>query len=922
MSKPYPTTLIGLDIEATDLSPVKGEIIEVGAVKYRGGQEVDSWHSMVKPSKPIPAIIKSITGIDDKMVAKAPKIDEIKEGLAKFIDDFPIVGHNIKFDIDYLRQNGVELSNNVPYDTWRLSTIVYQGMRSFSLEALTARLGLEHKEKHRAIDDAKAGIDLFFHLVDKLQQIDYPLLQEITKISQRTEWPLREVFEEILELVPASQTKANKKLKSVKKTDVEEQINFTAAKIPRLLEQGGTAEVKISGYEYRPPQVAMMKYVADAFAKAEWRLIETPPGVGKSMAYLLPAVTFARAKQEPVVISTYTRSLQDQLAQKDIPTVAEIVPFSFKTAVLKGRQQYLCRRLFDKLKGRAQLSDDEMTTIAKLLVWLQQTDSGEFDELALTREDFETVRRITSDHHACQGKQCPHRQECFVDLARRRAKMSDIVIVNHALLLNEPMLENEPVLETKRLIIDEAHELEEAATDAYSRLLTKEMIDEWLSSLSDKRRKGGVLDIFPRRKYPQVLGQVQEMQQNVVLLSNDIALFFGLVGMFAKRYQEGGQYKTFEVSLNEDLRHQTEWQRVEESAQNMINKLGSQITGLEELADRLSQEKKLPRETRELVGDLKAQCQDGENLQNLFREMFLEPKEDQVYWITIRREEKFTIKAAPVRVSDRLQEDLYKDKDTVILTSATLSTAMPSENGRFSASFDYFKDRLGLIDFEFSRVANVFDYKKQALIYFPQDIAGPKSPEYTEQLAKITEDIARKIGGKTLVLFTSYSGIKSVYEKVSGKLKKAKIDVLAQGVTGGKMKLLQQFQQSDRAVLLGTATFWQGVDIPGDKLSCVIMAKLPFNVPSEPVFKARQNLYENGFTDYAVPLAILRFRQGFGRLIRTKKDRGVMLIMDNRVEKANYGLMFLRSLPECEVRYGQLAEAASVTADWVRKKTD
>ncbi len=920
MNKKYPPTLIALDIESTDISPEKGEIIEVAAIKYRRGEEVDKFQTLVKPSKKIPPVVRSITNITDEMVADAPSFSEIKDKLADFIDDFPVVGHNIAFDAAFLRANGIPLEKNPLYDTWRLVTILYQGMRSFSLEAVTARLGLKHEEKHRAEADAAAGQALFYHLVDKIRGLDPVVLQAINDFLDRQDWSLKEVFRTAVELGPAEPGSG----RDAKTNSHDKQKNgsaeFATDKLAYMLGKNGSVVKKVSGYEYRPPQVEMLKYIAEAFTNSEFRLIEAPPGVGKSMAYLLPAITFARAKNEQVIVSTYTRSLQDQLVQKDIPTIAEIVPFPFKAAVLKGRQQYLCRRLFEQMRQRADLTEDQITTLVKLMVWEHRTASGEFDELALTFEDKPTVRRLAADHHTCQGRSCPHWKYCFVNTARRRAQAADLVIVNHALLLREPKVESEPVLTGRHLILDEAHELEDAATDAYSHALTKEMIDEWLSSLSNRRRKGGLLDVFPRRKFAKHLPDVARYQQDIALLGNDIALFFGLVGMFAKRFQENSKYLTYEVSLNKELRYQPEWQRLEETADNLVGKLESLCQSLGKLAEDVKTTAgKSDKKTREWCHDILALGQSGKHVQELLREMFLEPQADHVYWVTVRRNEQFILKAAPLRIDERLQSELYQEKKVIVMTSATLSTAQANETGQIEASFDYFKDRLGLADFKFSRVANVFDYKKQALIYIPGDIERPESPKYTDSLAEVTKDVAEKLGGRTLVLFTSYAGIKKVYKKIAEPLRQKKVDVLAQGVTGGKMKLLQQFKASERAVLLGTATFWQGIDIPGEKLSCLIMAKLPFSVPTEPVFKARQEEYSNGFTDYAVPLAILRFRQGFGRLIRSKKDRGVMIIMDNRVEKANYGLMFMQSLPESEVRYGDLAEASEATAAWLKK---
>ncbi len=925
MAQTFNPTVIALDIETTDISPARGEIIEIAAIKYRQGRVVDIWHSLIKPSKKIPPIVRSITGLKDEDVVDAPKLETVRQEIINFIDDFPLVGHNVGFDVAFLRHAGIELKNNPVYDTWKLATIVYQGARSYSLEALTARLNLEHHEKHRAEHDAQAGMKLFLHLIDKLREIAPGVRRQIMALIERTNWPLREVLLEVELLDPLPKKAARRRGAQPEISADEERVDFSTASLNGLLDKNGRVHQVIPGYEYRPAQVEMMRYVADAFGQEQWLLVEAPPGVGKSMAYLLPAVMFAKAKKKKVVISTYTLSLQSQLLDKDLPLIRRIFPWSFKAVVLKGRQQYICRRLVEQWQKRAALSDDEITALVKILVWLDQTRTGEISEIALTREDRPTIQRLVSDYHSCVGRSCPHYLKCYVNVARQNAAGADIIIANHALLLREPKFESEPVLDAAHLIIDEAHELEGAATDAYSQHLTRQMIDAWLQALTMPRKKGGLLDYFPLKKQPQIQVDVRNLREQTKQLDEDLSLFWGLVGIFVRRYQENNQYQKYEVSLTENLREEREWKQVEAAAQKLGHKMEKfleQLREIAEAAEKAGDKKKVRSDSAtDWLREAKGLVQEGKNLARLVAEIFITPQEEQIYWITIRRDTDFVANAAPRRVSELLQRELYATKKTMVMTSATLSTAQSDDSGTMIASFDYFKDRLGLNDFKFERVASEFDYKRQALIYLPQDLASPQDPKYVGQLSKTIVQAASKLGGKTMVLFTSYSGIKAVYENIAETLKKENIEVLAQGVTGGKMKLLQQFQQSPRGVLLGTATFWQGVDLPGEKLSCLIMAKLPFDVPTEPVFKARQSEYDNGFIHYAVPLAILRFRQGFGRLIRTKTDRGVMVIMDSRIEKSNFGLLFLRSLPECEVQYGTLNDVAGVTANWLKKIT-
>ncbi|EKD49751.1 MAG: hypothetical protein ACD_63C00058G0004, partial [uncultured bacterium] len=811
--------------------------------------------------------------------------------------------------------SGLDLFKNPRYDTWHLATIVLFGHGSYSLEALTKKLGIEHFEKHRAYHDARAGMALFLYLLEKTGELNPKLLLEINEVVQRTDWPLKDVFNEVFELRELrkkSKLTSLGRSKKLRKKVVLKNVEFNVKNMEEMFKNGKDIAVAFEAYEYRPSQVEMMKYVSDAFVNDKFLLVEAPPGVGKSMAYLLPAIYFAKAKEEQLVISTYTLNLQNQLYKKDIPALRKIVSFDFESALLKGRKNYVCLRLFNRLKGMANLSNKEVTSIVKILVWLARTETGDFDEVAFTREDYFVQKKVASDKNLCYGRKCPNYKKCFVNLARSRAKNADIIIVNHSLLLSEPAVDGEKIFEGNRLIIDEAHELENAATDAFGKEFSKEIVDDFLQDLSRPRKKGGFLDIFPKDKLAEVGNLIAEARDKVGNLYDSTSLFFGILGIFVKKYEQVGRYMQFEVSLDDNLRLQSEWMRVEDFAKKIIGQFDGILSDIKKVVSRVG--KSMVK--KDLVRDLASKIDKGEQIKNLMENVFLDPKEDHVYWITIRREKEFLIKSAPKNVGEYLRKYLYCDKKTIIMTSATLSTASFGDKSTLGINFDYFSSRLSLEDFEFERVADVFDYKKQALVYIPKDIALPDTSDYMKELSSAIIDVAKNIDGRTMVLFTSYTSIRSIYEKISGRLKASEIDVFAQGIMGGKAKILQQFTESGRAVLLGTSTFWQGVNLD---LQCLIIAKLPFAVPTEPVFAARQRDYENGFTEYAVPNAIIKFRQGFGRLIRSRKDKGVVLVMDKRVESGNYGLMFLRSLPKCNVEYGSLKKIPDVARKWFGK---
>lgn len=900
----FKKTIIGLDIETTDVSPEKGEIIEIAAVKYKDGKEIEKFSSLVKPEGKIPALITSITGIKDEDVKDAPSFSEIKGKLISIVGELPLIGHNIAFDLAFFKENGIDLSKNPKYDTWDLSTIILPGFSSYSLEVLTRKLDIAHFEKHRALHDARAGVKLFLFLTDKIKALDNDLVSEIASITSGTDWDLREVFSSCQH---AGEVRASKKVgpaKKLQKAKAKKKNNivFNVSKLENLFSKNGDIAKEFGSYEFRKPQIEMAKIVSRAFLSGEFLAIEAPPGVGKSLAYLMPSVYFSASNKQKIVISTHTLTLQNQLFFKDIPIVRKIVPFDFKAELLKGRKNYVCLRRFDNLKKKISLLDaHEVSTIVKVLIWLGNTKHGNFDEIAQTYSDKPVLRQINSESTACLNRQCASREKCFYYKARKRASKADLVIVNHALLLSDNEISRDDSLEFSSLIIDEAHALEEAATSVYGTEVSKLAIEESLNLLSSK--KGGILHslkpIFGLGKL------VEQAKVKVSDLRQSIDLFFGILGIFVKKYENQGGYKRLELSIDQNLRYQPEWSKVEKNYEALSSGLKELLDFLKKVFDTM-QEQKDDKNSDGAAGLTLGISKLEENL-NRLDEIIFHPNADKVYWITIFDSEKFIFKGAPLRIGELLKKKLYDNMQNLILTSATLTV---------DSRFDFFKDRLALDDFKFKVLPPVFDYTKQSFLIVANDIEVPGSPAYTKKISKLVKDLTIRLDGHVLVLFTSFASIREVYERINQDLKDKKIATLAQGISGGRNKILDMFIDNPRSVILGTSSFWEGVDIPKSLLRAVVVAKLPFLVPSEPVFKARSESYENSFGQFAIPQAILKFKQGFGRLIRSKRDKGVIVILDSRIQNKNYGLLFLSSLPKTGLEYESAENIPQNVADW------
>ncbi len=486
-----PRTFVALDLETTGLNPERDAIIEVAAVKFRDDEPVDRFTTLINPGRPIPYEIQQLTGISNADVLGKPRFELIAPQLTRFVGSLPVVGHNVSFDLGFLRPHGL-LTDNLPLDTWELATILLPNQAGYSLGVLADRFSLAIPSKHRALDDATATGHLFLVLGDRVSRLPRAVLLEIGRLARGSGWPLGQVFEEALiaagvvkgaaeeiplaELAPGSPLfqpwRAGEPL-----IPVEQPAPVDVAALAAMLKPGGAVGQAFAGYEFRPPQVAMLEAVANAFNRNHHLFAEAGTGTGKSLAYLLPAIAYAAQNGSRVVVSTNTINLQDQLFKKDLPDLQQILADAwgqeppFRATLLKGRSNYLCPRRFAALKARPRLNHDELRVIARILVWLPITQTGDQSELSLPQPSDRFVwSQVAADNEGCSLDRCQRDMggRCFFFRARKQAEASHIVVVNHALLMADAATDYRVLPEYKHLIIDEAHHLEDAVTDQLS----------------------------------------------------------------------------------------------------------------------------------------------------------------------------------------------------------------------------------------------------------------------------------------------------------------------------------------------------------------------------------------------------------------------------------------------------------------------
>ncbi|MHB1132569.1 MAG: helicase C-terminal domain-containing protein [Chloroflexota bacterium] len=942
-------TYVALDLELTGLDPDTDAIIEVAAVKFRGGEVLGTWSSLVNPHRPLPHKIARLTGLQQAELNRAPSLAQVAGQLISFVRDFPIVGHSIAHDIDCLARQGVPLSNPL-IDTFELNNVLLPQLSGKGLEALAQELGLDRDRHHRAADDAGISMQLFCYLLERALELDLAVVQEINRVAAASDWAMRDLFlaverelsrnafsggSSLRQMMAAkgSLEEASLDLLMLSREQVEElqpiqpRREVPVDELSDLLGPEGPFAASFPGYEHRPQQQEVLRAVADAFNKSQVLLVEAGTGTGKSMAYLLPAARFAVDNGQHVVVSTKTINLQDQLFNKDVPDLQRLAPFDFTAALLKGRSNYLCLRRYGLERRRQDLSRDEAGALIKILVWLPTTSTGDYAEMSLTVGEKSLWPRLAANGDHCLGPQCAfyRKRTCFLYRARWQAAGAHLIVVNHALLLSEMNSPGAVLPDHKYLIVDEAHNLEDVATDQLGLTLGRRELEDFFDEVSRDSigggRSGALNDVRAALRGSSVPVQAQrdfeqslEPAHAVVESAREAGRHFvDCLAIFLERHSGEAREYSRRLRLTQSIRAQdaweeleVEWERVQLRLADVEKRLTDIFVGLSVLAEDSSQEvERVLQEIQSLAqrcGVLKA---NGEMI-------VAKPDANFVHWLedaSLGRSRSATLRAAPLHVGERLQRDLFGNKDAVVLTSATLSIA---------GQFDYVAGRLGVSGAKSLQVESPFDYKGSTLLYVPSDIPEPGTVGHQKAIERAIIELCRASEGRALILFTSHSQLATTFHAIRRPLQQDEILVIAQRVEGtSRRQLLRTFRSNPRTVLLGSASFWEGVDVVGDALSVLVIAKLPFSVPTDPVFAARSETFDDAFNEYGLPQTVLKFKQGFGRLIRSRNDRGVVVLLDRRVQTKTYGQAFLRSLPQCTVRRGTSADLPGAARAWL-----
>ncbi len=891
-----PLAFVAVDIETTGLNWDRDQIIELGAVKVENGAVTARFQTLVHSERKVPPFIQGLTGITQAEIDEAPSLENCAADLQQFVGELPLIFHNAQFDLRFLKA-AMEIANPC-WDTLTLARALLPDNKSHSLKNLCLAYGIDPGQAHRADDDAHSTALLFLKLYDHLLDLDLPMLQAMSHLALPFHRLLlsRAISETRQTGIPADQRTDREKIPDGASAPRADDLEEIFGPDKRL------AGVLGSGYESRQEQMDMARSVMEAFVNDEFLCVEAGTGTGKSLAYLAPAAIWSRLNNERVVISTHTKTLQEQLYGKDVPILRSAAGY-FNATVLKGRNNYLCWRRWQEVMLHPELflTPDEREEALILCRWAGTTVGGDVAE----HRGFSPGRapglwgKICSDHTACHNHRCKSVKKCFMAQARKRAEEADLVIVNHSLLFTDLILPSGVLPDYQRVIIDEAHNIEKTATDFLGYSLDRWTVVRFLGGIFSRSPvESGLLPTLNHwlKKSglnKDVVGSIEKSSLDLVQLILESGK---ATDRFFKRKWELGDSKG-----RQEKRRYLEGDGFQQSVLEQSQELMGLLDRLTDSLSLLNQwladvEAADSDELDTLRQEISGRSLEARNIGNTLGKLATADDKGYIFWME-PGDNNYGIKlvAGPLEVGQVLAKIMYPRVKTAVFTSATLAV---------DGKFDFFKNRIGLSLVDQDRVitsalASPFDFNKQAAIFVPTYLPSPKLPDYDKAFNDMVKEVLESTKVGTLVLFTAFDQLKRSYQQMqeNGNLK-----VLAQWLDGNPAQLVERSLNEKDTIIFGTNSFWEGVDLPGQACELLIIARLPFSVPSDPLVSARCQAIEqaggSSFHQYLLPEAVIRFRQGFGRLIRSRTDFGAVVVGDSRITATEYGKVFIRSLPK------------------------
>jgi ATP-dependent DNA helicase DinG len=876
----YNPQFIGLDIEATDLSPESGHIIEVAAVRFEKGKEVASYSQLINPGEPIPPIITSITGIRDQDVAGKPAFDAVRDEFGAFVGDAPIIGHNIAFDIGFLKSQGLPLKNPL-FDTWRLATLLLPRARSHSLESLAQELKLNHPEAHRALHDARVGAELFLYLADRVAEFEPDVVTKIVALLGKHPYSLSAFFTEVFKVTPIKEKKsAARKKAASKKAGAKPQLSLplgaaAAADASTSITPGWVTHSDHAGerlpkgelfdvtdlekvfqktlkpllpeFELRAEQVSLTKELLSALEKNKKIVLEAPPGTGRREAALIATLSAPKKSDGPLF---YSVAGQFELEQSYAKAVALTKDLGGRVALLDQPSGYIYLPALHELMARDYLSDNAVHLVIKLLAWLSETKTGMLSELSLIWEEQQVIKELTADSHAC-SKNAEH-EKCSYCAAFLQAEKASLVIIRHGALISA-IKKQSPLPDWRALVLDDAETLEETTTQTLGRVVHQ-----------------GALE----RLFEGIEAQLGD-EINLTEWQNQLTLLAGVVGLFVEHHSREagalGWSGARSVNVDESIAKEPEYDRLNQALRNFASHLGDL-------------QKVLSRKASSLVTYYSSELK--EHIANL--EAIADGVSDaRIVQIGSNYRQQIVLKTQPVGVQDFVTSKLFAGKKAVVLMGPRLA---------LQGQFSYVRSRLGLPKEFAEKIISVPEgLAERTKIIAVSGLPHPATEGWASAAGELIAQASGTLKGKIMVLVSSRSGVLALHSEVEKLMAGTGVKLLAQGLSGGRGKTMQSLARNENVVLIASYAFAERLKF-AHGFSAIFITKLPFSAPTEPLQAARKKQAASGFMDVELPRVALKVREQFDRLVATRSDRGALIVLDDKFQK-NYGAIFIESLP-------------------------
>ncbi|MFB7140873.1 ATP-dependent DNA helicase DinG [Gottfriedia sp. NPDC056225] len=917
-----------VDLETTgNNNRGQDRIIQIAAFLLESGEVIEQFSSFINPNMAIPAFISELTGISDEMVLHAPQFEQIADELYPMFQDAYFVAHNVHFDLTFLQKEferiGLPKISPLALDTVELTRILFPTLTSYKLSDLAKVFNIQHENPHQADSDAEVTAELLTILLKKLESLPYASLKILEKLSNSFKSDITYYISDLLQRKSESISKEASQFEEFRRIALkkrsfslpQEEEDFVDFDEHLKRELADQMAVEIPNFTKRKEQYDYMHDLFNAFQHKNIILAEAGTGVGKTLGYLIPSAFFSKQNGKQVVISTSTIALQKQLLKKHVKTLEKIIPFQLKIASIQSKRNYLCLQKFEYVVGE-QFDDnyDSILSKAMITVWLTETEHGELDELSLPSGGLHLWERVCCNDESENKRANPWFHKCFYQRAKSQLMLADLIITNHAYLLSTLKNKDHLINSVKTFVIDEAHALEETASKTFGITFSCLKYYQYLSRLSTTDSNEIVHRLY---KIDEGISNREIWWKKVDHLVKEIKYesdeLFRLLRDFILTKQNALDKENIRqsITLSKKNTSSQNWKVIQECANRLIHANNTLFTGCEQYLEQVDATNGSAYH-RSIITEFKMIFEQLRGMKNGLYEILFDQNEQYICWMETEAKGSFhttMLYSEKVDNADLIKQFLIEGRESIVLTSATMS---------IDESFAFIKSSLGIeknnVIEKIYPVPN--DFAQGMKVYIPNDLMGIKEisqEDYALQTSNTIRKIVNQVKGRTLVLFTAFDLLKQTYDHLIHDLDNLNSSVLAQGFSpGGKQKLIKQFLQSKQTILLGTNTFWEGIDLPNEELDCLIIVRLPFTNPEKPMFIAKSNLLkksgENSFSSLALPLAVFKFRQGYGRLIRNEKDQGSLFVLDNRIINTNYGAEFLKLIPNNKIRINTIDE--------------